>query len=98
MPLKSIIRNRLSPRSRQKLRRYVTELKTIGHGSNLNKLALIYGTDKSGEHFYTQHYVRYFAPLRKKPLTILEIGVGGYSNLSEGAQSLRMWKRFFPNA
>jgi demethylmacrocin O-methyltransferase len=70
----------------------------ISQFRNLNKLALIYGTDKWGSHWYTQHYQRYFAGWRKRPLKVLEIRVGGYENLSDGAQSLRMWKRYFLNS
>jgi hypothetical protein len=66
--------------------------------ADLNRLALLYGTDKNGSHFYTQHYQRYFSAWRLRRLRILEIGVGGYEDASEGAWSLRMWKKFFPNA
>jgi hypothetical protein len=66
--------------------------------ADLNKLAILYGTDKNGSHFYTQHYQRYFSEWRLRPLRVLEIGVGGYEDTNEGAWSLRMWKRFFPNA
>lgn len=62
---------------------------------DLNRLALIYGTDKWGSHWYTQHYERYFKPLRSRRLNVLEIGVGGYDVPSEGARSLRMWKAYF---
>src|SRR5262249_6814857 len=65
------------------------------HRDDLNYLASFFGTDKWGAHWYTQHYRRYFAPLRYKRLNILEIGVGGYDNLSRGAASLRMWKAYF---
>ena len=61
-----------------------------------NALASAFGTDKWGAHFYTQHYQRYFAPIRENRLKVLEIGVGGYSDLSEGAASLKMWKHYFP--
>src|SRR6202034_3319751 len=66
--------------------------------ADLGTLALLYGTDKNGGHFYTQHYQRYFSHLRNQPIRLLEIGVGGYSDLNDGAASLRMWKRFFPKA
>ena len=68
------------------------------HRANLNTLAVLYGTDKNGGHFYTQHYQRYFAQIRNQPLRLLEIGVGGYSDVNDGAASLRMWKRYFPKA
>jgi hypothetical protein len=65
------------------------------HGSDLNRLALLLGTDKWGSHWYTQHYERYFEPLRNKRLNVLEIGVGGYEALDRGGASLFMWKAYF---
>jgi hypothetical protein len=62
----------------------------------LNRLARIFGTDKWGDHWYTEHYDRYFKPLRFRRLNVLEIGVGGYDLPFEGARSLRMWKAYFP--
>jgi demethylmacrocin O-methyltransferase len=63
--------------------------------NDLNRLALVFGTDKWGCHWYTQHYRRYFEPLKKKRLNVLEIGVGGYENPDKGGGSLRMWKAYF---
>lgn len=82
----------------RKMARLRTQWKMRRRSGDLSALALLYGTDKNGAHFYTQHYQRYFEPLRNHPLRVLEIGVGGYSDLGEGASSLRMWKRFFPKA
>jgi demethylmacrocin O-methyltransferase len=65
---------------------------------DLNKLALIYGSDKWGGHFYTTHYHEHFHKLRNKKLRILEIGVGGYESPHFGGESLRMWKRYFPQS
>lgn len=65
------------------------------HREDLSYLASLFGTDKWGSHWYTQHYQRYFAPLRNKRLNLLEIGVGGYDNGNGGAASLRMWKAYF---
>ncbi|WP_036566671.1 class I SAM-dependent methyltransferase [Nocardia sp. BMG51109] len=56
------------------------------------------GSDKWGVHQYPQHYERHFDPIRDRPLTILEIGVGGYDDPHRGGESLRMWKRYFPRA
>src|SRR5215813_3498496 len=64
-------------------------------GDDLNRLARLFGTDKWGSHWYTQHYQRYFAPLRNKRINILEIGVGGYARSDKGGASLRMWKAYF---
>ena len=63
--------------------------------NDLNRLALLFYTDKWGTHWYTQHYDRYFRSMKSRPLNILEIGVGGYSSSTEGATSLRMWKAYF---
>ncbi|MGW5385155.1 DUF707 domain-containing protein [Nocardia sp. NPDC003963] len=66
-------------------------LEPSGDQISLTRLALLYGSDKWGIHRYTPQYERYFEPLRDRPLTILEIGIGN------GA-SLRMWKRYFRRA
>nr|BAJ05903.1 putative sugar O-methyltransferase [Streptomyces sp. SANK 60405] len=71
----------------------------------LTELASRHGSDKWGIHHYTRHYQHHFEPLRDRPLTVLEIGVGGLSGGStgygapdKGGGSLRMWKRYFPRA
>lgn len=66
--------------------------------NDLRGLAKLFGTDKEGEHFYTQHYQHHFHSIRKKRLNILEIGIGGYENPRGGGESLRMWKVYFPNS
>nr|BAM98963.1 putative sugar O-methyltransferase [Streptosporangium amethystogenes] len=74
-------------------------------GFGLTELAGRYGSDKWGIHRYTQHYQHHFEPLRDRPLTVLEIGVGGlsvsangYGDPTKGGESLRMWKHYFPRA
>ncbi|SDS62355.1 8-demethyl-8-alpha-L-rhamnosyltetracenomycin-C 2'-O-methyltransferase [Streptomyces sp. TLI_053] len=62
---------------------------------DLAELSLRHGSDKWGLHYYTDHYARHFAPLRDRPLTVLELGIGGYADPAAGGGSLRMWKRFF---
>ena len=62
---------------------------------NLDKLAQIYNSDKFGRHMYTPIYANIFKKLRRKNLSILEIGVGGYDSPTEGGASLKMWKKFF---
>jgi hypothetical protein len=62
---------------------------------DLNRLARLFGTDKWGSHWYTQHYQRYFDAIRRTPLTLLEIGIGGYDESNQGGNSLRMWKHYF---
>jgi hypothetical protein len=68
------------------------------HRADLVVLARQFGTDKWGRHWYARDYQHHFAPLRKRPLTLLEIGVGGYHELDKGGASLRMWKAYFPKA
>ena len=63
---------------------------------DLDKLGKIYGTDKIGKHFYTQHYSSHFESFRDKEINMLEIGVGGYKKPLKGGKSLRMWKKYFP--
>jgi hypothetical protein len=62
---------------------------------DLSRLATLFGTDKWGSHWYTQHYERYFAPMRRSRINLLEIGIGGYKDSTKGAESLRMWKAYF---
>lgn len=58
----------------------------------LDRLACEAGTDKSSAfHNYTKVYAKYFAPLREKPLTFLEIGI--YQG-----NSVKLWENYFPNA
>jgi cephalosporin hydroxylase len=63
---------------------------------DLTKLAAHFGTDKWGAHRYAQHYQTHLQHLRDRPMSILEIGIGGYSRAGQGGASLRMWKHFFP--
>lgn len=80
------------------VRRRMLPMAKFVYRKDLSKLATLYETDKWGFHWYMQHYQRYFQPLRKKPLNLLEIGVGGEDDPRNGGQSLRTWKRFFPRA
>jgi cephalosporin hydroxylase len=60
----------------------------------LDQLGLKYGTDKaSSGHNYLHFYERLFAPLRDKPITFLEFGLG-----SANMPSLTMWRDYFPLA
>lgn len=65
---------------------------------NLTELALKYGSDKAGHHNYTPIYERYFSPLRHEPITLMELGIGGYEFPDRGGASLKMWYEYFPNA
>lgn len=63
----------------------------------LDQIALRYITDKSSTgHKYTAIYEKYFEPIRFKPLTLLELGVGGYARENVGGGSLKMWGDYFP--
>lgn len=64
---------------------------------NITEFAQKHKTDKWGSHFYTQHYENHLARFRHDPITILEIGVGGYNNPSHGGNSLRVWSDWFTN-
>jgi len=57
-----------------------------------------HGTDKLYLHHYEGEYERHFAPLRDKPINLLEIGIGGFSHQDRGGESLRLWREYFPNA
>lgn len=61
----------------------------------LTVIAIRQGTDKWGAHFYTPIYHSLLAPLRGKPIKLLEIGVGGYASKYLGGGSLAMWAEYF---
>jgi hypothetical protein len=65
---------------------------------NLTELALKHGSDKAGHHNYTPIYEKYFAPFRDQPITLLELGIGGYEYPDRGGASLKMWYEYFPQA
>ena len=79
-----------------RLKRIREEIFAFMSPGDLTSLAKVYKTDKWGYHFYTPVYEQYFRPLRYKPISLLEIGVGGYAKPMHGGDSLRMWKRYFP--
>lgn len=58
---------------------------------NLGQLAAEFGSDKWGVHYYTPHYERHLAHLKKERFSLLEIGIGGYARQRKGGASLRMW-------
>ncbi len=64
-------------------------------GAGLDLLAALHGTDKFGAHDYTPVYESLMREARRKPVRLLEIGVGGYASALGGA-SLRMWASYFP--
>jgi hypothetical protein len=63
-------------------------------GAGLDLLAALCGTDKFGQHFYTRVYEPLVKPLRHARVSLLELGVGGYSAVL-GGESLLMWASYF---
>lgn len=63
-------------------------------GAELDLLAALYGTDKFGEHEYTPVYAELMRAARRRPVRLLEVGVGGYAG-ALGGESLRMWASYF---
>jgi 8-demethyl-8-alpha-L-rhamnosyltetracenomycin-C 2'-O-methyltransferase len=57
-----------------------------------------HNTDKLYLHHYDREYARHFEPRRHEPISILEIGVGGYAHPDKGGESLKVWRDYFPNA
>lgn len=92
---KAALRKRLSPEIYRHFVRAGRAAAGWWYRNDLNRLAIVFGSDKWGTHWYTQHYQRYFGPMRRRRLNVLEIGVGGYGDDAAGAESLRMWKAFF---
>lgn len=101
--IKQFLKKNLSPKSFEKIRRSVfpilnsvNNIRSIGLSDDLDRLGEIYESDKTGRHFYTQHYQLHFNRFRNSEIKLLEIGVGGYENPKLGGNSLRMWKKYFP--
>lgn len=63
-------------------------------GGNLNLLAALCGTDKYGAHDYAPTYQELMSRFRRKPIRLLEIGVGGFQG-GLGGESLLMWAAYF---
>lgn len=94
--VKEYLKKKLSKSFKRRLHNLLDDIKTIGFGYNLEKLAEIYGTDKVGAHNYTPHYKLHFRKLKYKKIKLLEIGAGGFEKPYVGGYALRMWKRYFP--
>jgi hypothetical protein len=60
----------------------------------LETLARVSGTDKAGPHEYMGAYERVFREFRNRPITLLEMGVGGYQQ-GDGGRSLSLWEAYF---
>jgi hypothetical protein len=63
---------------------------------SLEMIGWRHATDKA-VHGYLPYYAHHFAPFRRRPINLLEIGIGTYGPRGGGA-SLRTWQRYFPNA
>lgn len=61
----------------------------------LDAIARIHRTDKSA-HGYTRRYRKHFGRLRRRRISLLEIGIGGWKDPASGGESLRMWRDYFP--
>jgi len=94
--IKNFVKKRLTVEQWQKLRKIIINLLALFKSGNLTLLAKLYGTDKTGVHWYTPHYMNHLRKFKNKNIKLLEIGVGGYKNPNAGGKSLRMWKKYFP--
>lgn len=96
MDVSAATRARLGPRRVASAKRLVAPV-LLG---DLTRLGRWFGTDKAGpKHPYTQHYERHLRHLRRRPVRLLEIGIGGYGGgLHAGGGSLRMWRSWMPKA
>ena len=65
--------------------------------NKLAELAIKHGTDKWGHHYYCDIYQQYFDRLREQPITLLEMGFGGYEFPDKGGGSMKMWAEYFTN-
>jgi hypothetical protein len=106
MRLEEKLRTCITVKQRESIRRYLgLNFRRLQHccssvflGSNLQGLAIFYGTDKWGDHWYIKNYETHFRSIRNKKLNVLEIGIGGGEDPELGGNSLRMWKVYFPKA
>ena len=96
--LKKIIYDPLADHQKLKLKRFINNIQSLPYKNDLNKLAVVYGTDKWGAHSYTRHYETHLNKFKNKKINLLEIGIGGYDHAYVGGSSLRMWKSYFSKA
>jgi hypothetical protein len=95
MNFKNFLKRNLTDLQLKTVKKYVSFIRSFGHGNDLTKLAKIYKTDKWGDHSYTPYYMTHFSKFKYKRISLLEIGVGGDEDPKLGGASLRMWKRYF---
>ncbi len=94
--MRKILNRELKKPSNREFLKLFDDIRALGSGFNLQRLGKIYRSDKSVGHSYTKHYQKHLRRFKFKKIKLLEIGVGGYSNPDLGANSLRMWKKYFP--
>ena len=81
------------------LKKYINlQIKKILYRNSLQKIGECTGSDKVYGHNFIPIYEFYFKSLRRKPLNILEVGIGGYAEPKSGGESLLMWSEYFKNA
>ena len=95
--LKKLLRERLSDDQFRSWREIYVQLACLLARGNLQRIAELHGTDKVFGHNYIEVYEKHFHAFRRKPVTLLEIGVGGYDKPNAGGESLRMWNNYFSN-
>jgi hypothetical protein len=99
-PIKRLLKGRLGQTEIDQLKRvYRKGQKTwlsVRHGQDLRRIGEEF---EAGKHpWFYGFYERHFAPVRRRPLKILELGIGGYDTPAAGGGSLRMWETYFPRA
>jgi demethylmacrocin O-methyltransferase len=94
--IKAFLKKRLTKKQLLLLRKTAVNFFALFCLNNLTLLAKLYGTDKTGHHWYTPHYMNHLKKFKNRKIKLLEIGVGGYKNPDVGGNSLRMWKKYFP--
>jgi hypothetical protein len=93
----SALRNRLSEGQRARLKSLAAmAVDGIPIPWSLEMIGWRFATDKA-THGYLEHYARHFEPFRRRPVNVLEIGIGTYGPQGGGA-SLRTWQRYFTQA
>ena len=93
--LKNLAGRVLSPSAVRRVKGVARPVWIWWYRNDLDEIARLCRTDKWGAHWFTQHYDRYFRPMKSRRLNVLEIGVGGYDSPEDGGCSLRMWKAYF---
>lgn len=62
---------------------------------DLSRLAIKYGSDKHGHHYYCDNYERHLGKFRGQPITLIELGIGGYHYPDRGGAGLLMFSGYF---